>query len=92
MCESFMRTLKKALSALPSENGCDWDVHLQAVAFAHNATPHTSANHSPFSLMHGREAVLLIQRHLDTPRLDAPSRGWLARLWASRTHVYHAQA
>ena len=35
--DSFMRTLKKALSALASGDGCDWDVHRQAVAFAHNA-------------------------------------------------------
>ena len=54
VCESFMRTLKKALSALASEYGYGWDVHLQAVAFAHNATPHTSTNHSPFFLVHGR--------------------------------------
>ena len=85
-----MRILKEALSAFASEDGCDWDVHLEAVPFAHNETPHTSTNHSPFFLVHGREAVLPIQRHLNTPRLDAPSRGWLARLWASRVHVYRA--
>ena len=55
VCESFMTTLKKALSTLASEDECDWDVHLQAVAFAHNATPHTSTSHSPFFLVHGRE-------------------------------------
>ena len=33
-------------------------------------------------------SVLYIQRHLDTPKLDAPSRGWLDRLWRSRLHIY----
>ena len=89
-CASFMRTLKKALSAFASEDLCEWDVHLQAVAFARNATPHTSTNHSPFFLVHGREAILPSHRHLDAPRLDAPSRGWHARLWPSRVHVHQA--
>ena len=84
VCECFMRTLKKALIALASEDGCNWDVRLQAAAFAHNATPHMSTNHSPFFLVRGSEAVLPIQRHLDMPQLDAPSTDWLARLWGSR--------
>ena len=75
ICESFMRTFKKALGALSREDGSDWDVRLQAVTFAHNSTPHRGTNYCPFFLVHGWEAVLPIQRHLDTPRLDAPSRG-----------------
>ena len=88
MCETFMRTLKKALGALVSEDGRDWDVHVQAVAFAHNSTPHTSTKYSPFYLLHGREAVLPIQRHLDMPVLDTTSRKWLDRLWKARMDVY----
>ena len=68
ICESFMRTLKKALRALSRDDGSDWDFHLQAVAFAHNSMPHASSHYSPFFLVHGREAVLPIQRHLDTQR------------------------
>lgn len=85
-----MRTVKKALGALASEDRSDWDIHLQAVAFAHNSTPHSSTGYSPYFLEHGREATLPIQRHLDTPALDPPSRGWLKRLWYSRLHVYRS--
>ena len=88
ICESRMRTLKKALGARPREDGGYWDVHLQAAALAHNSKPHTSANYNPFFLVHERDAGRPIQGHLDTPRLDAPSRGWLDRLWRSRLHIY----
>lgn len=90
ICESFMRTVKKALGALALEDRSDWDIHLQAVAFAHNSTPHSSTGYSPYFLEHGREATLPIQRHLDTPMLDPPSQGWLKWLWLSRLHVYSA--
>lgn len=90
--ESFMRTLKKALGALVDEDGKDWDRHLQAVALAHNSTPHTATGFSPFFLEHGREAVLPVQRFLDEPRLDPLSVAWLARLWRARAHVYEAHA
>ena len=75
-----MRTLKKALEALFREEESEWDVRLQAAAFAHSWTPHTGTSYSPFFVVHGREAVLPVQRHLDTPRLAAPSRRWLDRL------------
>ncbi|PHJ23293.1 retrovirus-related pol polyprotein from transposon [Cystoisospora suis] len=90
--ESFMRTLKKALGALVDEDGRDWDRHLQAVALAHNSTPHTATGFSPFFLEHGREAVLPVQRYLDEPRLDPVSVSWLERLWRSRLYVYEAHA
>ena len=50
ICDSFMRTLNKALGALFREDGSNWDVHLQDVAFAHNSMLHTSTNYSPFFL------------------------------------------
>ena len=88
ICESSMKTLKKALASLVSEDETNWDVFAQSVAFAHNSTPHTSTRHSPFYLMYGREAVMPIQRHLDIPPLDPSSKGWLDRLWKARMDVY----
>ena len=89
--ESYMRTLKKGLSAIVGKDGRNWDLFLPAVALAHNATPHVATGLSAFFLSHGREAVLPVQRHLDEPRLDSTSKQWLYRLWRSRVIVYEAQ-
>ena len=78
--ESYMRTLKKGLAALVSEDGRDWDIFLSAVALAHNTTRHIATGFSPFFLTQGREAVLPVQRYLDEPRLDPTSGQWLKRL------------
>ena len=91
VAESFMRTLKKGLSGLVAEDGRDWDLYLSAVALAHNSTPNVATGFSPFFLVHGREALLPVQRHLDEPRLDATARLWLSRLWKARVAVYEAQ-
>ena len=90
--ESYMRSLKKSLSALVSEDGREWDLFLAAVALAYNSTPHTATGYSPFFLTHGREAILPVQRYLDEPRLDLESRRWLSRLWKSRVYVYERHA
>lgn len=89
--ESFMRTLKKALATLVSEDGSDWDRYLPAVALAHNSTPQLATGYSPYFLTHGREALLPVQRYLDEPRLDFTSQRWLMRLWRARVNVYEAQ-
>lgn len=78
--ESYMRSLKKGLTALVSEDGRDWDLFLSAVALAYNSTPH-STGYSPYVLVHGGEDRLPVQKYLDEPRLDLESRRWLARLW-----------
>ena len=50
--ESYMRTLKKGLSALVGEDERDWDLFLPAVALAHNATPKSPRDSPPsFCLM-----------------------------------------
>ena len=82
-----MRSLKKSLAALVSEDGKNWDLFLAAVALAYNSTPHTVTGYSPFFLTHGREVVLPVQRYLDEPRLDLESRRRLSRLWKARVHV-----
>ena len=71
-----MRSLKKGLAALVSEDGRDWDLFLFAVALAYDSTPHSVTGYYPFFLTHGREAVLPVQRFLDEPRLDLESRRW----------------
>ena len=48
VAESYMRTLKKSLSALVAEDGRDWDLFLSAVALAHNSTPHVATGFSPY--------------------------------------------
>lgn len=89
--ESYMRTLKKGLSSLVSEDGRDWDLYLSAVALAHNSTPHRVTGYSPFFLVNGREAVMPIQRHWDEPNLEPTAKHWLKRLWKARVHTYEMQ-
>ena len=58
--ESYMRTLKKGLASLVSEDGRNWGLFVSAVALAHNTTPHTSPGYSTFFMMHRREAMLSV--------------------------------
>ena len=88
--KSYMRSLKKSLAALVREEKKYWDLLLPAVAFGYNTTPHTAIGHSPFFLVHGREAVLPVQRHLDEPKLKNESEKWLHRLWHARMEVYES--
>lgn len=48
--DSYMRSLKKRLSALVVEDGSEWDLFLPAVALVHNATPHLATGSSSFFL------------------------------------------
>ncbi|KAL8269195.1 hypothetical protein Esti_006882 [Eimeria stiedai] len=89
ICESFMRTVKRSLASLVSEDGHDWDTYLQV---SHSLTTrhptHTCIDYSPYFLVQGCEAVRPVQRHLDTPPLNPPSERWVARLWAARVELY----
>ena len=75
-----------------NKDGRDWDLFLSAVALAYNTTPHTATGYFPFFLMHGRKAMLPVQRFLDEPRPDLESISWLSRLWEARVSVYERHA
>lgn len=81
-----MRFLKKNSPMLVNEEGREWSLFLFAVALAYNTTPHTAARYTPFFLLHGRKALLPVQRYLAKPCLDLQSRRRLSRLW--KAHVY----
>lgn len=51
---------------------------LSFVAFGYNFTPYVSTEFSPLLLLHGRGAVLPVQRYLDEPRLDL--KRWPCRM------------
>ena len=52
-CERFNSTLFGLLKTLKEEEKADWPVHLPALFFAYNATPHASTGYQPYQLMFG---------------------------------------
>ncbi|KAG1136116.1 hypothetical protein G6F37_012256 [Rhizopus arrhizus] len=61
LVERFMETLKNMIcSYLDLDNHQNtWDNHLSELQLAYNSTPNQVTKHSPFSLVHGREARIL---------------------------------
>jgi hypothetical protein len=51
----------------------DWSEKLSSCAMAYNASRHESAAHSPYFLMHGREAICPLDLLLETPQQDFPA-------------------
>lgn len=56
-----------------------------------NFTTKLARKFFPFFLVLCREALLLVQRHVDEPRLDATARPWLSHLRTARVAVYGTQ-
>ena len=55
-CEYFNLTMFGLLRTLSKEQKADWPVHLPAVVFAYNATPHSTTGFQPYQLMFGQQA------------------------------------
>ena len=56
-CEQFNRKLFGLLKTLKAEEKADWPLHLPALVFAYNATPHASTGYQPYQLMFGQRAL-----------------------------------
>ena len=56
-CEHFNRMLFGLLKTLKVEEKADWPLHLPALVFAYNATPHASTGYQPYQLMFGHRAL-----------------------------------
>lgn len=60
MVECHNRNLIDQLAKMLLSHGGEWDQYVKQVAFAYNTSSHASTRFSPFYLMHGREADVLL--------------------------------
>ncbi len=56
--ERFNATMDGKIAALCNERRSDWDEMLQFVTFNYNTSVHATTKHTPFEMMHGRQATL----------------------------------
>ncbi|KAK0576987.1 hypothetical protein LWI29_026266 [Acer saccharum] len=66
--KTIVNTLKKRLEAEKSE----WAEKLPEILWSHRTTPRRSIGATPFSLVYGLEAVILIETRLSTARSENP--------------------
>ena len=62
LVERFNRTLTNMLASTAKENPFEWESHLGKVCLAYNTSVHTTTGHTPFFLMFGRQAQLLVDQ------------------------------
>ena len=65
--ETFNRMLTSILATMAADWSFDWEEHLQPACVAYNASVHPTTGCSPFFLMHGRQARMLIDRTYGSP-------------------------
>ena len=56
--ERFNATMDGKIAALCNERRTNWDEMLQFVTFNYNTSIHATTKHTPFEMMHGRQATL----------------------------------
>ena len=59
-CERFNRTMFNLLKTLNKEQKSDWAAYLSTMAFAYNATPHSSTGFQPYEAMLGLGFMLIM--------------------------------
>ena len=85
-----MLTLKATLKLCTQAFQADWDVALQAAAFAYRATLHTVTGHTPSFLVTGQEVVLPLSRDWHECALCPLGVTWLEALWRCQVEVMKA--
>jgi hypothetical protein len=55
------------MAKVVSDTQTDWSQHLASCVFAYNVSKHEATLHSPFFLMHGREALCPLDIIIDSP-------------------------
>lgn len=80
--ENYMQSKKKRIAVLVSGVYLHPLLHLVI-----NLLRMWAEGSASFFMLHGREAVLPVQRYLDEPPLDLKSKKWPSQLWKVRVHV-----
>ena len=68
------RTLQEILSTFVSEHPDTWDLHIDQAVFAYNTSRHESTGFSPYELVFGRVACMLVEIDLGVPLRDLRSQ------------------
>ena len=61
LAEAFNKTIEKLFKKFASKSQCDWNDKLGEYLWAYCMTIRTSTKATPFSLVYGCEAVLLLE-------------------------------
>jgi hypothetical protein len=61
------------MAKIVSDTQRDWSQHLVSCVFAYNVSKHESTLHSPFFLMHGRDALCPVDLVMEIPEPAWPS-------------------
>ena len=74
MAESTNKTLQNILRKIVNENQTDWDTKLQSALSAYRTTYKTNIRTTPFRLAFGLEAVMPIEFHIPSLRIEVKER------------------
>jgi len=87
LVERLNRTIIGMLATMVDHHGDEWENHLAKVCFVYNTSVHVSTGFTPFYLMYGRQARLLVDIIYRTPSMEQSNQSKRLRLSLEGTYA-----